>query len=85
MTVEFYGVPRRRAGRAALAVRAATVRDALRAVEAACPSLSGLIDAAGALVAQYLVSLNGERFVTDLSQPLQEGDALLLMSADAGG
>jgi hypothetical protein len=33
----------------------------------------------------YLLSVNGATFVEDLARPLQPGDRLLLLSADAGG
>ena len=42
VTVEFYGVPRQRAGRSELAVAARTVAELLEAVERACPGLAGL-------------------------------------------
>jgi molybdopterin converting factor small subunit len=83
--VEFYGVPRARAGRAEVAVPAATVAAALAAVLDVCPGLRGLFRADGRLAPQYLLSLDGERFVTDLAEPLRAGDHLLLLSADAGG
>jgi hypothetical protein len=84
-TVEFYGVPRARAGRAELRVRARTAGEAVAAVVAACPALAGLRTADGRLAPQYLLSLDGERFVTDLAEPLPSGARLLLLSADAGG
>ncbi len=83
--VEFFGVPRLRAGRAELAVPAATVAETLAAVERACPALQGLVQANGRLAPHYLLSVNGDRFLTDVSQVLQPGDKLLLLSADAGG
>jgi molybdopterin converting factor small subunit len=85
VTVEFYGVPRARAGRKEITVRAATAAEALSAVVETCPALGSLRRPDGRLSAQYLLSLDGERFVTDLSQPLRPGDRLLLLSADAGG
>jgi molybdopterin converting factor small subunit len=85
VVVEFYGIPRRRAGLAELAVRAATVTEALAAVERACPGLSGLVHAGGGLAPHYLLSLAGQQFVSDLRHPLRTGDRLLLLSADAGG
>lgn len=85
ITVEFYGVPRLRAGRAALDIRARTVREALVAVERNCPGLAGTLSADGLLSRHFLVSLNGQTFVGDVSQSLQMGDRLLLLSADAGG
>ncbi len=84
VTVEFFGVPRLRAGRAELAVEARTVAEALAAVERACPRLEGLVNAGG-LAPHYLLSVNGERFVTGLEEPLRPGTRLLLLSADAGG
>lgn len=85
VTVEFYGVPRRRAGRAELAVDADTAAAALARIAAACPDLGGLVTPDGRLASQYLLSVGGERFVADLAEPLPAGTRLLLLSADAGG
>jgi molybdopterin converting factor small subunit len=85
VTVELYGVPRARAGRKELLVSAATAGEALAALLEACPGLAGLCRADGRLEPQYLLSLDGRHFVTDLAQSLQPGDRLLLLSADAGG
>jgi molybdopterin converting factor small subunit len=85
VTVEFYGVPRLRAGRGELAVAAATVADALAAVAVACPGLADVRRPDGRLAPHYLLSLDGTRFVTDLGEALRAGDRLLLLSADAGG
>jgi molybdopterin converting factor small subunit len=85
VTVEFYGVPRLRAGRPEIRVAAATAGEALAAVVETCPDLAGLRRPDGRLAPQYLLSLDGERFVTDLSQPLRPGDRLVVLSADAGG
>jgi molybdopterin converting factor small subunit len=85
VTVEFFGIPRMRAGRASLTVRAATVAETLAAVERDCPGLKGLVKPNGGLAPHYLLSLDGRQFVTDVGQPLHPGDRLLLLSADAGG
>jgi molybdopterin converting factor small subunit len=85
VTVEFYGVPRARAGRGELTVRAATVADALAAVAAQCPDLAGVCFADGRLAPHYVLSLDGQRFLTDPAERLRPGDRLLLLSADAGG
>ena len=82
--VEFYGVPRQRAGRAELAVHADTPRAALAAVAAACPGLADVL-ANGHLATHYLLSVNGDRFSTDLDEELATDTTLLLLSADAGG
>jgi hypothetical protein len=83
--VEFFGMPRFRAGRGELRVAAGTVADVLACVSAACPGLSGMVGADGRLAGHYLLSLDGQRFVTDLRENLRAGDRLLLLSADAGG
>jgi hypothetical protein len=85
VTVEFYGVPRRRAGRAELTVDAVTAAAALARVAAACPDLGPLVTPDGRLARQYLLSVDGERFVADLAELLPAGTRLLLLSADAGG
>jgi molybdopterin converting factor small subunit len=85
VTVEFYGVPRHRAGRAELAVAARTIGELLEAVEKACPGLAGLRRPDGRLAAHYLLSIDGREFVTDVRQQLRPGDRVLLLSADAGG
>jgi molybdopterin converting factor small subunit len=85
VTVEFYGIPRQRAGRAELAVAARTVADLLDAIERTCPGLTGLRRPDGRLSAHYLLSLEGREFLTDLSRELRPGERVLLLSADAGG
>ena len=85
VTVEFYGVPRRKAGVPEATVPADTPAAALAAVADALPGLGRVLSADGRLAPEYLLSVNGERFVTDLAEPLPVGTRLLLLSADAGG
>ena len=85
ISVEFFGVPRLLAGRAELAVAPGTVAAVLAAVERACPRLRELVEESGRLAPEYLLSLDGQEFVTDLSRELAAGTRLLLLSADAGG
>ena len=85
VTVEFYGLPRQRAGRAELTVAARTIADLLEAIERACPGLAGLRRPDGQLASHYLLSIEGRQFVTDLHQEVRPGDRVLLLSADAGG
>jgi hypothetical protein len=59
VTVEFYGIPRQRAGRAELAVAPGTVAELLAAVERACPGLAGLVREDGRLAPHYLLSVDG--------------------------
>jgi molybdopterin converting factor small subunit len=85
ITVEFYGIPRKRAGQAAVSVRATNISELLRAIRAACPGLDDLCDDEGALSRHYLLSLNGERFVAGTDVALADGARVLLLSADPGG
>ena len=85
VTVEFYGIPRQRAGRAELAVMARNVGDVLASVERACPGLAGLLQSDGRLTPHYLLSLSGQRFMQNGSELVRRGDRFMLLSADAGG
>jgi molybdopterin converting factor small subunit len=74
-----------RAGRSELSVTAATVAEALAAVIATIPGLANLRSSDGQMSPHYLLSLDGERFLSDMSEPLRPGDRLVILSADAGG
>lgn len=83
--IEFYGLARLRSGTPSLEVCADTLRQALEAVQRACPALGSLIGNDGRIHPAYLVSINGREFVADLSRSLQTGDHVLILGADAGG
>jgi hypothetical protein len=83
--VEFFGVPRWKAGRSELSVAPGTVAEVLAAVRARCPGLADLLTGEGRLAAHYLLSVDGVNFVRDLAQRLPARARLLLLSADAGG
>ncbi len=85
MNVELYGIVRHRAGRAELVVEANTVLDAIRSVERQFPAVGLLARPDGSLNPQYLVSIDGERFVTDLNERVPAGARVLILGADAGG
>jgi hypothetical protein len=85
VTVELYGIPRLRAGRAEVIVQARTVMDMLTAVERACPALAGLVQSSGRLAPHYLLSADGREFESDMQRHLKDGERLLLLGADAGG
>jgi len=85
VTVEFYGIPRQRAGRSELTLAASTVAEVLDRLEQACPGLRGLRDRDGHLSRHYLLSIDGQSFVKGLETRLTVGQRLLLLSADAGG
>ena len=84
MHVEFFGVPRERAGVSALEVHADTLGQLLGTLAARMPSLSEIIRD-DRLHPAFVANLNGDRFVTDPGTPLAGDDFVLILSADAGG
>ena len=84
MLVEFLGVPRQRAGVSSLEVQAETLGELLGTLAARIPSLGELIST-DSLHPAFSANLNGDRFVSDPSTPLRQGDCVLILSADAGG
>jgi molybdopterin converting factor small subunit len=85
IAIEFYGVPRLRAGTSVLQVDGSTVGEALRDLGRVCPALEDAVICGDTLHEAFKLSLNGDRFVSDPETPLKDGDVLLLLSADAGG
>ena len=84
MYVEFFGIPRERAGISRLEVQAESLGQLLGTLAARIPSLGDLIGA-NRLDPACVASLNGDRFVSDMATPLRENDCVLILSADAGG
>jgi molybdopterin converting factor small subunit len=75
MQVEFFGIPRQRAGVDSLEIRARTLGELLGALKFQFPSFGDFIDP----------DSMGARFVSDPATPLRDTDRLLILSADAGG
>lgn len=88
-TVELFGVARMLAGTPEITVRVAsgaTIANVFESVLEHLPALSErVINATGGLVDGYACNVNGLDFVRDISRRVQEGDRLVLLSADAGG
>ena len=90
MRVELLGLPRERAGVADLELQAETLGQLLRALVMRFPSFSEFVisdraDGGARLQPALTANLNGDRFISDPRTPLDEGDSLLILSADAGG
>lgn len=83
--IELYGPLRLKAGQPGLSVEAGTLREALARLVRGLPALAGAITEHGLLHPSYRACLNGREFPSDPDHPLQPGDAILLVSADAGG
>ena len=84
MHVEFFGVPRERAGIPAVEVQAETLGQLLEKLAAQVPPLAEFVDA-NRLHPLFVANLNGDCFVSDPATPLRESDHVLILSADAGG
>lgn len=83
--VEFFGLARTRTGVEAVDVSATTLRDVLSELAVRFPILDGLCFQDGQLSKSWLININGQQFTRELDTAVDEGDSLLLMSADAGG
>jgi molybdopterin converting factor small subunit len=84
MHVEFFGVPRERAGVSMLEVEADTLGQLMGTLAAQIPSFAKLVGV-NRLHPAFVANLNGDRFVSDPGTPLSENDCVLILSADAGG
>jgi molybdopterin converting factor small subunit len=85
VTVELFGTVRLRAGTGHLRIEALTVGESLRALARAVPALDGTVIQGDRLHPAFRFCVNATRFVTDPTTPLTDGDALLILAADAGG
>jgi molybdopterin converting factor small subunit len=84
MHVEFFGIPRARAGMAGMKMHANTLGQLLVSLAVEVPAMRELIEDR-CLRASFVANLNGDRFIRDPETPLSENDSVLILSADAGG
>ena len=83
--VEFYGIPRARAGVDKTKARGDCLGEVLADLASHFPELEEACIEGQHLRPGYTANLRGERFVTDPETTLSEGDTLLLLNLDAGG
>ena len=83
--VEFFGIPRARAGVEKATAKGECLGDVLADLAASFPDLADACIEGQHLRPGYTANLRGERFVTDPETTLSEGDTLLLLNLDAGG
>ena len=83
--VEFFGVPRFKAGVASAQVTANTVKELFAALREQLPEFADACLNEDQLAAEYLLSINGTQFTRDSTLLLNEGDHVLILSADVGG
>jgi molybdopterin converting factor small subunit len=84
MRVEFFGLPRERAGVAEIEVQVDTLGQLFGVLAAQFPSLADFIGV-DQLSASLVANLNGDEFVRDPARRLGKHDRVLILSADAGG
>ena len=85
IVVEFFGIPRARAGVERTSVEATSLGEVLAKLAGRFPEFGQECLTGSQLRAGFLANLRGERFVLDPALPLVDGDSLLILSADAGG
>ena len=85
VTVEFFGIPRQKAGTDRVAVGGGRLGEVLEELAARFPALAEGCILNGRLAQGYVANLGGHRFVTDPQTRLAADDCVLILSADAGG
>ncbi len=88
ISVEFFGIPRQRAGQRdtrLLLTAPVTLGTLLEELARRFPGLEGECIAQGALRPGCLASLDGDRFVRDPAEVIVEGTSVLILSAEVGG
>ena len=83
--VEFYGIPRARAGVVKVTATAATLGDLIVELSSMMPALAESCFDGRTLKAGYTANLRGDVFTTHPDTTLRDGDAVLILSLDAGG
>ncbi|MCH8042791.1 MAG: MoaD/ThiS family protein [Planctomycetes bacterium] len=85
VTIEFFGVPRQRAGTERVEIEAGSLGQALAVLSKRFEGMAESCFDGNRLRPGYVANLNGDRFVSEPDTPLADGDSLLILSADAGG
>ncbi|MFO0977375.1 MAG: MoaD/ThiS family protein [Planctomycetaceae bacterium] len=83
--VEFYGIPRARAGVAETMAEGHTTGEVLADLASRFPKLAESCIDGQKLRQGYALNLRGDQFLTDQVISLTDGDVLLFLSLDAGG
>lgn len=83
--VEFYGIPRARAGVAQAIAAGNTLGELVRSLSQMFPALSEYCFDGPQFRPGYTANVSGDRFTTDPTTPLNDGVTVLIMSLDAGG
>jgi molybdopterin converting factor small subunit len=82
--VEFYGIPRARAGVAQARATARILGDLAVSLSPLFPALGECCFDGPNFRPGYTANLSGDRFTTDPTTPINDGDNVLILSLDAG-
>jgi molybdopterin converting factor small subunit len=89
MRVEFFGIPRLRAGVAAVDIELGTsptsVQEVLRILAQKCPEFAEACLQDGWLKTGYTINIDGKQFAREPTASVRANDTLIVMSSDAGG
>ncbi len=83
--VEFYGIARKRAGVEFVDIDATSLGEVFDRLCDAMPEFAAACLLEGQLKSGFLANVNGRAFTTKRDTHLSENDAVLIVSADAGG
>ncbi|MBD15203.1 MAG: thiamine biosynthesis protein ThiS [Planctomycetaceae bacterium] len=83
--VEFFGIPRARAGVATTTAEGSCLGEVLSDLAARYPELAETCIDGQQLRPGYTANLGGQKFITDPQTPITKSTPLLLLSLDAGG
>jgi sulfur-carrier protein len=87
--VEFFGIARQRAGVSEITLEAPAsgmqFAEVLSELGRKLPEFSRELLVAGGLHASLVANLDGQRFISDPSTLISDGQSVLILSADAGG
>ena len=85
ITVEFFGIPRTRAGVAMTTADGQTLGEVLTNLASRYPEFAQSCVEQNRLQAGTVANIAGDRFITDPATPLADGTILLILGQDAGG
>lgn len=87
--IEFFGIARQRVGVPGAIVAASadelSLADVLRQLCSEFPHVASALLVDGRLHPTLAANLDGQRFISDPTTPIRDGQHLLILSADAGG
>ncbi|MCA8994236.1 MAG: MoaD/ThiS family protein [Planctomycetaceae bacterium] len=85
ITVEFFGIPRERAGTSCVQIEATTLGQVVEQLAGQFPEFANHCFDDNEISTHCLVAVNAIHFTRDLNWKLAPGDTVQFLSADVGG